>query len=134
MKSKYILALAIAAALPAAILIAQVPPAGPMKGMIQGDNSKMMEMHQKMEAEMTAHDAELDKLVAEMNTATGDKKVDAVAAVVAKLVEQRKAMHSKMSGMHGDMMGAMECCKSGKGMMGHDMMSKPASSPTPAGH
>ena len=130
MKPKYILSLVIAAALSAAVLIAQVPPAGPMKGMIQGDKSRMTEMHQKMEAEMKAQDAELDRLVAEMSAATGDRKVDAVAAVVAKLVEQRKAMHSQMSGMHGDMMDAMECCKSGKGMMGHDMMS----SPTPAGH
>ena len=114
MKSNYMLALALAAALPATALIAQGPPAGPMKM----DNSKMMEMHQKMEAEMKAQDAELDKLVAAMSSATADKKADAVAAVVAKLVEQRKAMHSQMSGMGGDMMGAMECCKGGKGMMG----------------
>ena len=128
MKPKYILSLVIAAALPAAVLIAQVPPAGPMKGMIQGDKSRMTEMHQKMEAEMQAQDAELDKLVAAMSSATGDKKAEAVAAVVAKLVEQRKAMHSQMSGMHGDMMGAMECCKSAKNMMA------PGSSSTPAGH
>ena len=127
MKLKYTLMIAIAAMLPATALIAQGPPVGPMKDM-KGDNSKMMEMHQKMEAEMKAQDAELDKLVAAMSSATGDKKADAVAAVVAKLVEQRKAMHSQMSGMHGDMMGAMECCKSGKNMMA------PGSSPTPAGH
>ena len=119
--------IAIAATLPATALIAQGPPFGPMKDK-NVDKSKMMEMHQKMEAEMKAQDAELDKLVAAMSTATGEKKADAVAAVVAKLVEQRKAMHSQMSGMHGDMMGAMECCKSGKNMMG------PGSSPTPAGH
>ena len=115
--------IAIAAMLPAGALIAQEEHAA-----MKGDNSKMMEMHQKMEAEMKAQDAELDKLVAAMSSATGDKKADAVAAVVAKLVEQRKAMHSQMSGMHGDMMGAMECCKSGKNMMA------PGSSPTPAGH
>ena len=44
-------------------------------------------------------DAELDKLVAEMNSASADKKLDAVAAVVAKLVEQRKAMHEQMQKM-----------------------------------
>ena len=123
MKLKYTLMIAIAAMLPAGALIAQEEHAA-----MKGDNSKMMEMHQKMEAEMKAQDAELDKLVAAMSSAAGDKKADAVAAVVAKLVEQRKAMHSQMSGMHGDMMGAMECCKSGKNMMG------PGSSPTPAGH
>ncbi len=134
MKTKHILALAIAVALPATALIAQGPPAGPMKDSMKMDNSKMTEMHQKMEAEMKAQDAELDKLVAAMSAATGEQKADAVAAVVAKLVEQRKTMHSQMSGMGGDMMGAMECCKGGKGMMGHDMMSKPVTSPTPAGH
>jgi hypothetical protein len=41
-------------------------------------------------------DAELDKLVAEMNSPSADKKLDAVAAVVAKLVEQRKALHEQM--------------------------------------
>ena len=41
-------------------------------------------------------DAELDKLVAEMNGASADKKLDAVVAIVAKLVEQRKAMHEQM--------------------------------------
>ena len=88
-----------------------------MKDKMKADHSKMMEMQQKMDAEMKAQDAELDRLVAEMSTATGERKVDAVAVVVAKLVEQRKAMHSKMSGMGGDMMSAMECCKK-SGMMG----------------
>ena len=46
-------------------------------------------------------DAELDKLVAEMNSASADKKLDAVAAVVTKLVEQRKAMHEQMQKMMG---------------------------------
>ena len=50
-------------------------------------------------------DAELDKLVAEMNSSSADKKLDAVAAVVAKLVEQRKAMHEQMQKMMMDMGG-----------------------------
>ncbi len=44
-------------------------------------------------------DAELDKLVAEMNSASTDKKLDAIAAVLTKLVEQRKAMHEQMQKM-----------------------------------
>jgi hypothetical protein len=44
-------------------------------------------------------DAELDKLVAEMNNAPADKKLDAVAATLTKLVEQRKAMHEQMEAM-----------------------------------
>jgi uncharacterized coiled-coil protein SlyX len=72
-----------------------------MGGMMKGHrhHAWMEEMHQKMEAEMKAEDAELDKLVSEMNTATGEKKVDAIAAVVNKLVEQRKTMHQKMETM-----------------------------------
>jgi len=43
-------------------------------------------------------DAEFDKLVAEMNRASADKKLDAVAAALSKLVEQRKGMHEQMTG------------------------------------
>ena len=44
-------------------------------------------------------DAELDKLVAEMNRASADKKLDAVAVALSKLVEQRKGMHEQMQEM-----------------------------------
>ena len=44
-------------------------------------------------------DAQIDKLVAEMNSASADKKLDAIAAVLTKLVEQRKAMHEQMRKM-----------------------------------
>ena len=44
-------------------------------------------------------DAELDELVAEMNSASAGKKLDAVGVVVTKLVEQRKAMHEQMQKM-----------------------------------
>jgi hypothetical protein len=112
----------IAATLPASALFAQEEQ-GKMGDMMKGDHAQMAEMHQKMAAEMKAQDAELDKLVAAMNSATGEKKVDAIAAIVSKLVEQRKAMHEKMGAMHEKMQG---------GMMKHDMMKgKPESSPAP---
>ena len=112
----------IAATLPASALFAQEEH-GKMGDMMKGDHAQMAEMHQKMDAEMKAQDAELDKLVAAMNSATGEKKVDAIAAVVSKLVEQRKAMHEKMAAMHENMQG---------GMMKHDMMKgKTESSPSP---
>jgi hypothetical protein len=34
-----------------------------------------------------------------MNSASADKKLDAVAGVVTKLVEQRKAMHEQLQKM-----------------------------------
>jgi uncharacterized membrane protein len=52
-------------------------------------------------ASLKDQDAELDKLAAEMNSASPEKKLDAVAAVVAKLVEQRKAMHEQLQKMMG---------------------------------
>jgi arginine deiminase len=112
MKSTRILAIIVAAALPSAVLLAQ-DEHGKMRDMMKEHPANMSEMHQKMEAEMKAQDAELDKLVSEMNTATGDKKADAMAAVLSKIVEQRKTMHEKMAGMQMDMKGAMDCCKVG---------------------
>jgi hypothetical protein len=70
----------------------------------------MMKMHEQMMAEMKAGDAKLDALVAEMNAATGDAKVTAVAAVASELVRQQKSMHDHMGQMHQQMMG-------GRGMM-----------------
>jgi predicted XRE-type DNA-binding protein len=44
-----------------------------------------------------AQDAEIDKLVAIMDAATGEQRVDAMVAVINKLVEQRKAMQAEMA-------------------------------------
>jgi len=64
----------------------------------RSDTTEMTGMMDKgqMMSNLKDQDAELDKLVAEMNSASADKKIDAVAAVVTKLVEQRKAMHEQM--------------------------------------
>ena len=71
---------------------------------------EMMKMHEQMMAEMKAADSRLDALVKEMNAATGDAKVNAVATVVTELVRQHKSMHERMGHMHEQMMG-------GRGMM-----------------
>jgi hypothetical protein len=68
---------------------------------------KMMQMHQKMQEDMKAMDAENDKLVTEMNAATGQKKIDAMATLLTRLVAQRKLMVEKMGAMHSDMMQMM---------------------------
>ena len=49
----------------------------------------------------------LDDLVAKMNAARGDAKVDAIAAVINEMVEQRRAMqpHPGMGGPMGGPMG-----------------------------
>jgi hypothetical protein len=89
----------------------QQSPAGQGTTQPQQSNMQdMMKMHDQMMAEMKAGDAKLDALVKNMNTASGDAKVTAVAAVVSELVRQHQAMHDRMGQMHQHMMG-------GRGMM-----------------
>ena len=71
----------------------------------QRNSQDMMKMHEQMLAEMKAGEAKLDELARAMNTATGNAKVNAVAAVVNELVQQHKVMHSRMGQMHQHMMG-----------------------------
>jgi hypothetical protein len=91
---------------------AQAPPAQSSQPREQSPSNMqdMMKMHEQMMAEMKAADSKLDALVKEMNAATGDAKVNAVAAVVAELVRQNRSMHQRMGQIHEQMMG-------GRGMM-----------------
>ena len=124
MKTTYLLVISIAAALPLAAIIAEDAGKTETTDQKQDQNSEMTGMKRMMgEEQMMSNwkdqDAELDKLVAEMNNASAEKKLDAIAAVVTKLVDQRKAMHEQMQ----KMMSANE--KEGIGMcrmmMGMDM-------------
>jgi len=128
MKTTYLLATLVAATLPLAAITAEDSSKTETTDQKQEQNSDMTGMKGMMgKGQMMSNwkdqDAELDKLVAEMNSAPADKKLDAVAAVVAKLVEQRKAMHEQMQ----KMMSANE--KEGMGMcrmmMGMDMGADP---------
>ena len=74
----------------------------------------------KMMSNWKDQEAELDKLVADMNSAPSDKKVDAIAAVVTKLVEQHKAVHERMQKMMTE--GGNEMMKMGRMMMMMRMM------------
>ena len=67
----------------------------------------MIEMHEKMQSEMQAMDADLNRLLVEMNGATGDKKVEAMAAIINHLVQQHKTMHQRMAAMQMRMMQGM---------------------------
>ena len=83
----------------------------------------MMAQHQQMEERMAAAQAELDGLVTAMRSARGDAKVDAMAAVLEKLVEQRKSMHAGMMQHHAKMMQhMMEHKGGGEGMASCPMM------------
>ena len=95
MKSTRILAIIVAAALPGAVLLAQ--GSASMQGMDKQKHREMMPMHAKMIEEQKIQDTEIDKLRAEMNAATGEKRVDAIVAVLNKLIEQRKAMNERIA-------------------------------------
>ena len=61
-----------------------------MAAMKQGMGAHMMADHQKMMADMKASQKKLDDLVAAMNQATGDDKVNKLAAVVSELVAKHR--------------------------------------------
>ena len=63
---------------------------------------------QAMMSEMQASARKLEELVAKMDAASGDVKVDDIAAIIKELVAQHNGMMSRMMSMHGsDMMQQM---------------------------
>ena len=97
---------------------------GKMGGMDKmGGMGKMDGMMQKMQADTKAMDDELDGLVLTMNQATGSDKMDAMAAVITKMAQQRKVMDQKMAAMQKSMMQGM------MGGMGSGMKMPPATAP-----
>jgi hypothetical protein len=121
MKTTYLIATLAAASLPLAA-VAEDSGKTDTPTQKQEQTSGMMGMKGMMgKGQMMSawreQDAELDKLVAEMNGATPEKKLDAVAAVVTKLVEQRKAMRDQMqSMMSANEKDAMAMCRMMMGM------------------
>jgi hypothetical protein len=81
----------------------------------------MMEQKQKMMEDMKAQDAQLAELVAKMNSAPQDKKLDLLAAVVTQMAEQRAAMTARMEKMQAEMMtNMMQHMQMDKGAMPKD--------------
>ena len=78
---------------------------------MQAMHEQMMQRHQQMLDEMKQEEAKLDSLVEQMQSAQGDAKVDAIAAVLQELVAQ----HQERMGQRIEMMEKMG------GMMGHGM-------------
>lgn len=63
---------------------------------LKAQDTHMMEMRQTMMTKMHAADAELDRLVADMNAAAGDAKVAAIAGLLTRVVQQQKTMRQEM--------------------------------------
>jgi hypothetical protein len=123
MKSTQVLAAIVAVTLPFAIVSAEdaaKPDSGDQKNEQNSNQMEMMGMNKgQMMSSWKDQDAELDKLITAMNDAPPDKKVDAIAAVLTKLVEQRKAMHEQMQAMMAaNMKAQMNMCRMMMGMMG----------------
>jgi hypothetical protein len=109
MKKPLLLVAIAAAAIPLAVVFAEDTVTPKATGETKDDNSscmvmmgmnngKMMGMSDMM-SNWKEQDSELDKLVSAMNSASPDKKLDTIAAVVSKLVDQRKSEHEAMQKM-----------------------------------
>ncbi len=94
---------------------------GPQMMGEQGTHMTHKETKETMWKHMQARNAELDKLVETMNSAQGTEKVDAIAAVVNKIVEIHMDMNNWMMQMHKS--GMWHGCPM-KGMMGGKMMER----------
>ena len=95
---------------PSALALALAAPAWAEdpapKGAAPAPPPHMQQMPQQRRArmaQMQERNKRLDDLVAKMNAAKGEAKVDAIAAVLAEMVEQRRAMqpHPGMGGPLG---------------------------------
>jgi len=77
---------------------------GGTMGSMMAEDKAMMAERQRMTDVMDANDATLNRLVAQMNAATGTQKTDAMAAVIAELVAQEKQARHQMMSMEPEMM------------------------------
>jgi hypothetical protein len=72
---------------------------------------QLMQARAQMQRQMSAGDDDLDRLVDEMNGSVGEHKVDAMAAIINRLMQERKSMRRGLASM-GPMMGGPETARS----------------------
>ncbi len=70
------------------------------KRSVREQHAKMLEAHGKMIAEMKASDAAIADLVTKMKSAPQAQKVDLLADIVTRLVDQQTTLHAEMDKMH----------------------------------
>ncbi len=98
-----------------------MPGMGAMRGNQSGPCAEMMQARAAARAELAAFDAKLDGLMAKLDAAKGNQRLDAMAAVLHELVAQRKVMRERMESMQqAGMQHAMQHLQMGmmKGLMG----------------
>jgi len=94
MKTRILTGIALVA-LTAGIARSQEPKKPDMHAMMAAQHKTMMSIE--------AADKRLDDLVAQLNAAKGNERIDKLVAVVNELVTERKQMRGMMSGMMKDM-------------------------------
>jgi len=67
-----------------------------------------MKTYAQMMADVAAREARLDSLVKTMDGATGEAKIQVMAAVIRQMVHDEKEMRARMSEMHAQMMAGHE--------------------------
>ena len=92
MKSTQLLTIVMAGALSSGIVMARSPE----RESRHERREEMRQWRQQMQEQVKAQDAELDKLQQQINSASGQQKVDALAAAVNALIQQRKQMHTQL--------------------------------------
>jgi hypothetical protein len=66
------------------------------EGEVDSKRGEGQRLHARMRAQMQEHDARLEELVSAMNSAQGEAKIEAIAAVVNELVAQRRTRRAHM--------------------------------------
>ena len=79
-------------------------------GEMKGRHDDMMAHHEDMMARMAGLDARITQLTQEMNSSTGDARIDAMARLLTTVVEQNQTMRSGMVEMKSGMTAMMESC------------------------
>lgn len=108
--------------IPSAAVFGQTEAPKPMQQPMNPACQAMMQQMQTMQQQMKTMDDRLDKLVAGMNAASGPERVDAMAAVINELVNQRKQMETMMPAMMQHMTEHMQAGMKGDSMANCPMM------------
>lgn len=106
----------------AALSSVQAQSVAPAEDKMMARCQQMQEQKQKMMADMKAQDAALTEQIATMNSASKDKKMRLMAAVITSMVEQRITMDARKAKMEEEMM---------QHMMQHMQMGKNSMSQCP---
>ena len=86
-------------------------------GGMMGKCKEMMAKHDEAKAEWKAMDDRLNEKIGAMNAAKGDQRMEAMAAVINEMADQRTKMREMFMSMHGQ--GGMMAKCMGGGMGGH---------------